>query len=185
MEINPDEKTYDLGGDIFLKELRVEDINNSYLGWFKDEQVTEFLDAKNISKEDAVNHLLKGIETKSYYMYAIIAKDSWLHIGNVKIGPINWQHLVADLPVIIGLPSYWGKGLASEAIKIGNHISFNVFGLRKLSGAIASGNVGSIKAYTKGNWIIEGKLKDHLLINGVAQDKVMVSCFNPVFFNNL
>lgn len=54
--------------------------------------------------------------------------------------------------------------------------------MRKVSGGIASGNVGSIKAYTGADWVIEAIMKGHHLINEEPQDRIVVSCFNPKFF---
>jgi len=106
------------------------------------------------------------------------------HIGSIKIGPIDWHHMVSDLVVVIGDPSYWGFGLATEAIETGNRVAFEKYGMRKLSGAIAAENVGSIKCYKNAEWVIEGRLLGHCLINGKAVDGVLVSCFNPEYFDD-
>ena len=38
------------------------------------------------------------------------------HIGNIKLGPIQWLHRRADLSLFIGDKSCWSLGYASEAI---------------------------------------------------------------------
>lgn len=173
---------YDDGGRILLRPLREDDVTDEYLSWFQDAAVTEFLDAKRISREDAVRYMQTGRETRAYFMYAVIIKDGGVHIGNVKVGPIQWNHLVSDLVTLIGRREYWGKGFATEAIKLGNRVAFDVHGMRKVSGGIAEGNAGSLKAYTGAGWVIEGRLKGHHLIDGKPHDRILVSCFNPKFF---
>ena len=121
----------------------------------------------------------------THYMYAIIYKENNKHIGNLKIGPILKEHKVSDLVTLIGDRDYWKKGLATESIRLGNKLAFEKYDLRKLSGAIASKNIGSIKCYTKADWVIEGSLKEHLIYNGEYSDRVMVSCFNPKYFSSL
>jgi [ribosomal protein S5]-alanine N-acetyltransferase len=180
--ISQDERVFDDGGRIMLRPLREEDVDDTYLSWFQDTTVTEFLDAKRITRDDAVQYMRHGRETRLHFMYAVVAKDTGHHIGNVKIGPIQWSHLISDLVTVIGRREYWGKGYATEAIKLGNKIAFEVYGIRKLSGGIADGNVGSVKAYTSADWVIEGRLEGHHLINGEARDRIIVSCFNPKFF---
>lgn len=175
-------KIFDDGAPVFLRQLQPEDINDNYLSWFRAPEVTEFLDARNISRDDAISHLQAGIQNQSYIVYAIIAKDSGKHIGNVKIGPIHWTHGFSDLVTVIGDRSYWGKGLATEAVRMGIKIAFGTLGLRKLSAGIADGNEGSIKAYTRAGFVIEGRMKGQLLINGQPQDKIVIACFNPQFF---
>jgi RimJ/RimL family protein N-acetyltransferase len=98
------------------------------------------------------------------------------------LGPIHRRHLTADLVTVIGDREYWGRGLATEAIRLGIRIAFDEFGLRKLSGGVYEGNVGSLKAYTRAGWVIEGRLVGHALEDGKARDEILISCFNPKFF---
>lgn len=172
----------DEGRRVFLRQLHEDDVNETYLSWFQDASVTEFLDSKRITREDAVSYMRQGRETRAYFMYAVIAKVTGEHIGNVKIGPIQWAHLISDLVTVIGRREYWGKGFATEAIRLGSRVAFDTYGIRKLSGGIADGNIGSIKAYTSAGWIIEGRLAGHHLIQGEPRDRIIVSCFNPKFF---
>ena len=167
--------------NIYLRELLESEITETYLSWFKDDKVTEFLDAKNLTRQNVIDYIKAGKSSKLYFMYAICDKDNDKHIGNVKIGPINYEHMTSDLVTFVGDTNYWGKGIATRAIKLGNILAFERFNIRKLTGGINSDNVGSIKCYTKAGWIIEGTLQNHYIVNGKYQDRVCVSCFNPNF----
>ena len=171
------------GERIYLRELEEDDVINEYLGWFKDNIVTKFLESKDLTRKDVIDYIKKGKETKTHYMYAICFKENNKHIGNIKIGPINHKHKISDLVIVIGNRNYWGKGLATEAIKIGNRIAFEKFNIRKLWGDIYSDNIGSIKCYIKAGWIIEARLKGQYLLNGKILDAVFVSCFNQEYFD--
>ena len=85
--------------------------------------------------------------------------------------------------VVIGDKNYWGKGLATEAIKLANKIAFDKYKIRKLSGGMYSDNIASIKCYTKAGWIVEGTLKWHYILNEKVMHRVCVSCFNPNYFD--
>jgi len=172
----------DDGGRITIRRLTADDVNDAYLSWFRDTIVTEFLDSRNLTKEDCANYIVDGSTSRTHFMYGIFDKETGNHIGNMKVGPIQWQHLVADLVCIIGRREYWGKGFAKEAIRLGNRAAFEIHGMRKVSGAIASGNIGSIKAYTGADWLIEATMKGHCVVNGEVQDRYMISCFNPKYF---
>jgi len=167
---------------VSLRLLTEDDVTEEYVGWFRDAVVTEYLDSQGFSVEDAREYLRQGRESRAYFMYAVIDNDSRLHIGNVKLGPISWLHGTADLVTVIGRREFWGKGLATEAIKAGNQIAFKDYGIRKLNGGIAEGNEGSVKAYTRAGWVIEARLKGHHMIDGMSRDRIVVSCFNPEFF---
>ncbi len=167
---------------ISLRLLEEADIDDDYVSWFRDSVVTEYLDSTGITRDDAIRYLRDGHATASYYMYAVIDLESRIHIGNVKIGPVNRLHMTSDLVTVIGHREFWGKGYATEAILAGNKIAFETYQIRKLSGGIAEGNEGSVKAYTRAGWVIEARMKGHHLINGEARDRIVVSCFNPAYF---
>ena len=173
-----------LGQRIYLRPLEYSDVNENYLSWFNDQNVTKFLESKNLTKQEVIDYIKQGIESKTYYMYAICLIENNKHIGNIKIGPINRKHMTSDLVTVIGDSNYWGKGIATESIKIGNKIAFEQYKIRKLSGGMYSDNVASLNSYLKAGWIEEGRLKGHYLINGKVNDRVCVSCFNPDFFGN-
>lgn len=167
---------------IELRPLTEADVTDEYLQWFSDSVVTEFLDSRGFDRDEAIAYQRLGRETKSYFMFAVIDIESGIHIGNVKLGPINWAHRISDLVTVIGRREFWGKGYATDAITEGNKIAFEQFDLRKLSGGIADGNIGSVKAYTRAGWVIEARLKGHHLIDGEPRDRIVVSCFNPKYF---
>lgn len=76
-----------------------------------------------------------------------------------------------------------GKGLASEAIKLGNQLAFSVYGIRKLYGGMYVSNVASIKAYIRAGWLIEGRLKGFYQVGERNEDRILVGCFNPQYFS--
>jgi ribosomal-protein-alanine N-acetyltransferase len=164
---------------ISLRELTPEDIDERYLSWFRDSVVTQFLTARNLTREDVIDYIEEGRRSGTYYMLALCDAASGLHVGNVKIGPIDRGNGNSDLVTVIGDRSFWGKGLATEAISLASQLAFEIYGIRKLCGSIISENVGSIKSYTRGGWHVECVRKHQYLIDGVLQDEVFVCCFNP------
>ena len=172
-------KNYSLNDlPIYLREFTEEDITDRYLNWFKDEKFTHFLEAKNLTRQQVIDHLKFGQKTGDYYMYAVVVKETDQHIGNIKLGPIDRDNRISDLSTVIGERNALGKGYARAAIKIANLLAFEVHGIRKLSAKIQGDNIGSIKAYTGGGWAIEGRLVEHLVVEGQPKDVVLVACFN-------
>jgi ribosomal-protein-alanine N-acetyltransferase len=159
--------------EITLRPLLESDVTEKYLSWFKDERVTKYIEAKNLTKEECLNYIRNQ---DGYFLYAIMLEDT--HIGNLKIGPINRKHGLSDLITILD-PDYWGKGYAVEAIRKGVDLSFNQYGVRKIAAGIWSGNMRSIMAYTKAGFQIEAVLREHYMVDGNPQDRICISIFNP------
>lgn len=167
---------------IYLRPFEEADVTDEYLSWFRDGTVVKWLEARNLSRESVLDFWRGGCERQDQFIYSICDSETKAHIGNVKIGKINKKYLTSDLVTFIGVSDFWGKGLGSSAIKLGNQIAFENHKIKKLWGAIISANVGSIKAYTKADWIIEGVMKNQYYIDGKFYDRVIVSCFNPNIF---
>ena len=173
------------GAKVFLRPLLETDFTDRYVAWFRDPLVTRFLGARNISREDAIDHWLRGQRGNAWYLYAICAVEDRRHIGNLKIGPIDYRHVISDMVTVIGDRTAWGRGCAREAIRLGIDIAFTELNIRKLSASIDSDNLGSIKAYTGAGFKIETSLKDQFLDATQnpprLSDKVYVACFNRNF----
>jgi ribosomal-protein-alanine N-acetyltransferase len=171
------------GEKMFLRPMSESDINSEYVSWFADQEVTSFLNARNINLESAQKFFRYGIETKEHVQLAICDTQTDRMIGSVKIGPIDKMNRTSDLVTIIGNRNYWGKGYAKEAIRLASGYAFQYLNIRKLSGGIISGNIGSIKSYTGGGWLVEGILLGHYIQGTEVQDRVVISCFNPNYFS--
>jgi [ribosomal protein S5]-alanine N-acetyltransferase len=173
------------GGPVYLRPLQEEDFTERYLEWFRDPEVTRFLDARNITREDTIQNLRNGQKENTWYLFAICETATNRHIGNLKIGPIHWRHSTSDLVTVLGERDSWGKGYAREAIKLGIEIACKELNIRKLSASIDSLNIGSIKAYTAAGFTVETSLKDQFMDvssgTPVLSGKVFVAYFNPTF----
>jgi len=183
MENDEQDKIIAKGKRICLRDLVENDVTDRYLSWFRDSEVTEFLEARNLTRKDVIDYIRAGKETATYYMFAICLNESGLHVGNLKVGPINQKHMLSDLVTVIGDKNYWGRGLGEEAIALGNKVAFLQYNIRKLCGGMYSDNIRSIKAYTKAGWVIEAVLQGHYLLDNKVMDRVCVACFNPKYFD--
>ena len=134
---------------ICLRPLEESDITERYLSWFRDEKVTRFLEARHISRDDALNFLRWGKETGNRLIFAICIEDTGLHIGNIKIGDIDRKAATSDLVTFIGDRDYWGRSIATTAIRLATTYAFNELGIRKLHAGMYAENLGSLKCYTR------------------------------------
>jgi len=164
---------------VVLRPLTQADVNERYLAWFRSPIVTRFLEARDLNRTEVVDYLEVGRRTRKYVIYAICDRQTMLHIGNIKIGPISWQHSVSDLVTFIGDTEYWGKGFAADAIRVATRIAFEVLDIRKLSASIHSTNHGSLKAYSRAGLQVEARLAEQYVLGGEFVDRVYVSRFNP------
>ena len=139
---------------IILRRLNLKsDISKKYQSWMNDFEVHKYTEQKYV-KHSLVNirkFVREKNNSKNEFLYGIFLKnyDSNIHIGNIKIGPINFIHKKAELSYFIGEKKLWGKGYASlaiiEAIKIAKKM-----GIKKLKAGCYEKNIGSRKVVNNG-----------------------------------
>lgn len=173
------------GERLFLREITSEDINDEVMKWFEDEDLMKFYtNSKNrITKDGLLNSIEEGKRIGNLYTFGIFHSTNDSLIGTIKLGPIDFNHMTADLATLIGNRNYLGQGLAVDAIGLGIELAFSQFRIRKLYGGIYLSNISSIKAYTRAGWLVEGRLKGQFLVDGKQEDRLLVACFNPSFFS--
>ena len=97
------------------------DISNKYLNWMNDLEVHKYTEQRYI-KHSLVNirkFVREKNKSKNEFLYGIFLKKKNLkiHIGNIKLGPINFTHKTGEISYFIGEKKFWGKGYAALAIK--------------------------------------------------------------------
>jgi len=173
------------GNHIGIRKLSGDDISDAMMEWFQDEELMRYYTNSKqvITKEILLDAIHKGEADKNNFTYGIFDLESKMIIGTLRLGPINLHHKISDLVVLIGNKDFHGKGLAIEAIQLGNKIAFETHHLRKLFGGMYAPNKSSIKAYLRAGWIVEGIRKAQYWNNGKHEDRIEVGCFNPQLFN--
>ena len=84
------------------------------------------------------------------------------HVGNIKIGPINFIHKNAEISYFIGEKKLWGKGYATLAIKEIVKLAKKK-GLKKLRAGLYQMNTGSKKVLINNGFKIEGVFKSEIV----------------------
>ena len=155
-----------VGKRILLRPLTPEDVTCTYVGWLNDIHVNSYLESRFIkhTKKTVKQFVELQLESCSVIFYGIWSKEG-VHIGNIKIGPIDKYHLTADIGFLIGDREYWGKGIASEAIQMMCNLAFS-FGIKKITAGSYENNLGSIKALEKCGFIKEGYRKEQVIKDG-------------------
>jgi ribosomal-protein-alanine N-acetyltransferase len=147
---------------ILLKPLTEDDYSEAYLNWLDDESINRYLETRwEKQTEEKIKFFIKTVEMDyDSVLYGIIVANE--HIGNIKLGPINWHHKHADISYFIGSKNYWGKGLATEAVAMVARFAFEELELNRCKAGIYSGNIGSAKVLEKVGFKLEGCLKNEL-----------------------
>lgn len=173
-----------LGDRVYLQEIKKADITDDVMKWFQDEDLMKFYTSskQTITKDKLLYAIDEGKEKGNLFTFGIFTVEDNILIGTIKLGPIHPVHKTSDLVILIGNRNYLGKGLAVDAIRLGNDLAFEEYDIRKLHGGMYESNIPSIKAYTRAGWLIEGRLKGFYWVENKNEDRILVGCLSPKYF---
>lgn len=153
------------GNRIILRLVTAEDCQLHYLNWLNDPLVNCYLETR--WRPQTLTSILEFVQQMlvdpDNYLFAIVQARTNKHIGNIKLGPINWPHRYADISYFIGERAEWGQGYATEAIQLITQFGFAVLQLHRLQAGLYASNLGSAKALAKAGYVREASFKQQLL----------------------
>lgn len=152
------------GIKIYLREVREDDLNEGYYGWMNDRETNKHMETRFFpqGKTTLMEYIKAHANKPDEPWFAICLQESDKHIGNIKLGPINFYHRTADVSYFIGQKDCWGQGYATEAIGLVVRFAFEVLDLYKVNAGTYAGNVGSQKALEKNGFVREGVFRKHV-----------------------
>ena len=154
-----------LEGEYFdVRSLRRSDLNESYLGWMNDLEITQHLESgRNGYNMEELVAFYENQSESTYLVFAIVEKKTDKHIGNLTFNPINIIHNHTGLGGIIGDKDYWGKsGAFVEAMRLLIEYGFKVKKFNKIHSGVSMLNVPCIIASKKVKFLEEGYRKEHV-----------------------
>ncbi|WP_296814989.1 GNAT family N-acetyltransferase [Brevundimonas sp.] len=162
------------GERLFLRKLTVADVSDAYVGWMNDPETNRFLETRWTAHDRAAVEAFVADKAGSAteHLYGIFLKEPERHIGNLKIGPVDARHDRAAVSYLIGARDVAGRGLATEAVRLGVRLAFERHGVGKLTAGAYADNVASIRVLEKAGFVREGVLRAHAAFESGRTDVI-------------
>ena len=161
---------------VSLRKISSEDSEYFYL-WASDPEVAQYMtwEAYN-TFEDAKMFLVDVAEKHPWFM--AICVDS-VPVGSItlNLGKGTFSHK-AELGYVLA-KIYWGKGIATAAIKQAIEKGFQDLNLVRIEAFVDPDNMVSQRVLIKTGMTCEGLLKNHTLFKGVVRDRYLYAIINP------
>lgn len=124
---------------------------------------------------------LKGYTTynRSFVFFQLIHKTENKIIGGC--GFHNWlaEHSRAELGYELTDDNFKNQGLMTEAVTTIINFGFSIMKLHRIEAIVGPDNIPSLKIMEHFNFIKEGILKEHYLVNGIYEDSIIFSKLIP------
>ena len=165
---------YVRGEGIVLRALTEADLEGGWFGWFNDPEVTWFQNKgifpNTLEKQTA---FFRNLQTDPSQVTLAIDSGG-THIGTITLKDIDWVHRTAELGIVIGEKSHWGKGNGAQAWWLMTRYGFLTLNLNKIVARIFSGNDRSLKSALRAGYIVEGEQAEQYYRHGTYFGVVLV-----------
>lgn len=181
------DRSFLIGDKIYLRPLDMDDLEGEYIQWVNDERICKHMGTLHFSttKRRLQEYLESQLNNKNIAFFAIIEKETGKHIGNVKLGPIDWINRRAEYGRMIGDKSAQGKGHGTEVVDLILKYAFNILNLHKITTSASISNEASIKSSKKVGLRVEGTLKEHEYENGQYKDAYVMGITKDEYFKKM
>ncbi|MDP3396773.1 MAG: GNAT family protein [Methanoregula sp.] len=162
------------GDSIVLRPLHPDDTTGPYLNWFNDEEVCRGNSHHVFPFTEAVasEYISYSHRSKDDLILAIDKKTNNQHIGNIALQRIHPVYRSAELSIIIGEKSAWGKGYGLEAVRLMCDHAFRTLNLHRVACGTFGSNEGMIHLALSIGMKEEGRRKEAVFKDGQYIDVI-------------
>ena len=175
-----------VGKKLYLRGLERSDLEGDYFQWLNNREVTRFMDSGIFpnTQEKMDEFYRNSALSSNNVILAIVDIESDIHIGNIKLGPINWISRISPLGIMIGNKDFWGKNYASECIKLVLDYAFRRLNLHKVTLGVVEKNNAAVSVYKKAGFQVEGLAKSQFYLDGEYCNTLYMGMTREEFFIN-
>ncbi len=155
---------YQLDGQrIRLRQLRLDEITECYCKWMNNPEINRYLESRyRVWDRESLRDYVTSMEKdKNSYLFAVATIEDDQHIGNIKLGPVDWNHRRGSIGILIGDSRSHGKGFGGEAIMLLARFAFQELELNKVTASAYVVNRPSVRLFEKLNFATEGVRRGH------------------------
>ncbi|MEX2451988.1 MAG: GNAT family protein [Rhodospirillales bacterium] len=157
-------------------------LTERYVGWLNDKTVTAHSEQRHKTHtSESCRRFFEGMRDGGNYFWAVTVKDDPAsensgHIGNIA-AYVDAPNRVADLTILIGEQTAWGRGFGAEAWIAVCDWLFAEADIRKITAGTLATNTGMIAIMKKAGMIEEGRKRNQFLQDGREVDGVYAALF--------
>jgi ribosomal-protein-alanine N-acetyltransferase len=142
-----------------------------YLRWFADRAVTRYMLTRHpTSLRKQEEWIEQMASSPNDVLWAMVRAADRELIGNLGLHRIVWPHAHAELGYVIGERDQWGKGHATEAVKLATAYAFLELGLHKLWARVFVPNEASRRALERNGYQPCGLFRQDRYVEGRWHD---------------
>lgn len=166
------------GDHVVLRPLSPQQVSERYLRWVNDPQVNRYTDLRGREHlRDEIERYVASVSVDPLCaIWGIYVGTE--HIGNVKFGPLNPIDRHAVIGILVGERDQWGRGYATEAIRLATRYAFDIVGLHRLEAGFFPDYERSLRAFEKAGYVRECVMRGRICDDGRFVDQLIMAMTN-------
>ncbi len=157
---------------LILRKMKITDSEDMF-EYSKDPEVTKYLLWSPHTEYSQSLEYLRFLQGRyragDFYDWGIVLKDSGKMIGTCGFTSLDFGNNSGEVGYVINR-SYWGKGIASEALAQVMRFGFMELNLHRLEARYMAENVSSRRVMEKCGMSFEGIKRSSMFVKGIYRD---------------
>jgi len=164
------------GNRVRLEPPRAENLE-TFVRWFADPEVTRYLSRRHPPSLKQEQGWLESMAASGEDVaWAVYLKESGALIGVTALHRVDWRHRHAWIEISLGDRSAWGRGYATETVRLGTCYAFQELGLEKILASTYNCNDASLRILAKVGYRDCGLLRRNAFFAGQWHDEHLSEC---------
>lgn len=132
-----------------MRPLTTGDVSPQYCKWLSDSVTSRYIEtaSSTCALAELERYVAERIGRSDVLFLGIFVRETGQHIGNIKYEPIDLREKYAVMGILIGEPTWRGKGVGPEVINRTAKWLKSEMGLDEIVLGVENENVQGIRAY--------------------------------------
>lgn len=163
---------------IYLRTLDEKDATERYCDWLNDSSVNKYLETRKANINEIKNYILEKNNSCNCLFLGIFDKSNDVHVGNLKLEPIDFENNKATFSIMIGDKTYWNMGIGTEATSLIINYAWDNLKLDSIDLGVVADNKSAIRVYEKVGFRVIKTDKKAIKHDDKIFDKVIMKITN-------
>ncbi len=150
--------------------------------WLNDPEVTRFMLLTTGVTPGMEEEWFQRVQKRDTEFVWAIVDERGRHIGFTGLHRVDWRHRRATSGIVIGEKEAWGRGYATDAMRVRTRFAFETLNLHRVESEAYAENEASQRALERAGYMREGVCRKRAWNEGRWHDTIAYAILDEDYF---